>query len=104
MNSVFADGPDGYSAINEERIPLEIGTKVVEWDGSLTGEVTAITEPDYDYDDELQGPRLFPPKVTVAFRDGTTVEFNTTPEYKDVYSEPTFYCEEVDVCETTSST
>lgn len=51
---------------------IEVGTEVVfGMDPGQRGVVTAISEPDADYDDELGRGVMYPPKVTVRFPDGT---------------------------------
>ncbi len=59
--------------------PLSVGAHVLygaqdpgDGTGANHGVITAISDPDGDYDDELGRGVLIPPRVTVRFDDGST--------------------------------
>lgn len=90
---------------------IEVGTQVLAGDPKTdddiliyTGKVTKITDPDVDYDDELQRAVMYPPKITVFFGDGTDDEFtthdNTSTRWADYPDGPRTYifiCDDLEV-------
>lgn len=62
---------------------VNVGDKVLYDENDRAAVVTAISEPDGDYDDELQRGVEYPPRVTVRFADdGSTWDvrsYNDTP-------------------------
>lgn len=66
--------PNGFKVIDPYEKEVVLGSRVMY--GVVAeenvGEVTAISEPDADYDDELQRGVEVTPRVTVTFADGST--------------------------------
>jgi len=56
---------------------IRVGSRVRVFDSEVPGTVTAISEPDADYDDELGRGVEYPPRVTVAFDEGGEDKFTT---------------------------
>ncbi len=65
-----------WRVIDHKGDEIVVGSRVMFGDpaegeqDSYTGIVTDITEPDADYDDELQRGVQYPPKVTLRYGDG----------------------------------
>lgn len=54
-----------FKVIDHKNEEITVGSNV-NWGALNTpGIVTAISEPDVDHDDNIQGPAIFPPRVTV---------------------------------------
>ena len=65
---------------------LSVDSDVCVWDGRdeneqdqyLFGKIESISDPDADYDDDLQRGVTYPPKITVLFTDGIRENYNTS--------------------------
>lgn len=89
---------------DEIKLDIRVRTGLVHTD---IGSVSAISNPDVDYDDEVQAPVLYPPKITVTFVDGSDEVFTSSQkpppspwhEYPDGFDwqHGTYVCEDLEV-------
>jgi hypothetical protein len=84
---------------NSQRI--SVGTVIETLDDHVRATVYEITDVDSDYDDELERPVMYPPKVKFQYNNGEKHEASTS--YVPVMTNPGvmfFACEDVKVIST----
>lgn len=80
----------GHTVIDYNDKIVRVGDNVIFW-GVNTGIVEKITEPDGDYNDELEQAELYPPKIYIRFKDGSEQIVKTYD--KTYYNGPDYECE-----------
>lgn len=83
--------------LDAEGTTIVVGQIVVDRAGQEIGKVTQLTEPDADYDDELQRAVQYGPYVYVSYYDGTDdrylARWNATGPWDDTRDD--FTCDDV---------
>jgi hypothetical protein len=81
----------------KEGVEITVGSRVLyaDNDPATPATVIAISEPDGDYDDELQRGVEYPPKITLLFENDTeydVVTYNATEIRGPYWPEEMIYC------------